>query len=413
MADRQTAKPEIAAQKKTIKLAPVIGDWTTYKPPKVLAKKIKCGLYGFDRLSKEELNLALIIHYSFIEKLFKKLKIDLKMSVELFSVQVEQTTYLNFLRTLTNPIAQSKITISNSHDPIALILDLPIANSIINHSLGSEDIESLNRGLTEAEINVLTTTLNEYLTGYAAAFEHVVQKPILSFISSPDVSIDSAINTSSTFVTFTVEVSLADNPPAKISLGYLGNSLKYILARFKQKQREKPLDFSKLSSSLLSKIVIPATATLGQTSLTTSDINQLEVGDVVSLGTTINSAIELQIGDILKALCQPGKKDKKSAVKIAAISEEEHVEIAPPSLMEVSPPAAEAELPVEEEQVIETPQPEIEEEFAEEEEEEETEEFDLDEEDLTDEDIFLDEEEEDEEDEDEDEDEEDEDDEDI
>ncbi|MBU1026431.1 MAG: FliM/FliN family flagellar motor C-terminal domain-containing protein, partial [Candidatus Margulisbacteria bacterium] len=219
------------------------------------------------------------------------------------------------------------------------------------------------------------------------------QKPVLSFISSPDVTIDSAINTSSTFVAFTVEVSLADNPPAKISLGYPGNSIKYILARFKQKQWEKPLDFSRLSNNLLSKIVIPATATLGQTSLTTSEIDQLEVGDVVSLGTTINSAVELQVGDILKALCQPGKKDKKAAVKIAAISEEEHIEIAPPSLTELAQTPVGPETSLE----METPQPEIEAEPEEQEELEEKKEpgdFSLDEEDLTDEDLFLEDEEE-------------------
>src|SRR3989338_4437024 len=104
MAERTLTKPEIAAQKRVIKLPPAIGDWTTYRPPKVLVKKIKTGLYGFDRLSKDELNQVLLIHYRFIHGFLKGLKVDLGMGAELSSCQVEQTTYLNFLRTMAGPL---------------------------------------------------------------------------------------------------------------------------------------------------------------------------------------------------------------------------------------------------------------------------------------------------------------------
>ncbi|MFA4843958.1 MAG: hypothetical protein WC632_03280, partial [Candidatus Margulisiibacteriota bacterium] len=63
MTERSTTKPEIASQKKVVKLPPAIGDWTTYRAPKILVKKVKTGLYGFDRLSKEELKHLLRIHY--------------------------------------------------------------------------------------------------------------------------------------------------------------------------------------------------------------------------------------------------------------------------------------------------------------------------------------------------------------
>ncbi len=333
MAERQISKPEIAAQKRILKLAPAIGDWTTYKPPKVLVKKVKTGLYGFDRLSKEELNLVLLIHYRFMEQLLKRFKIDLKMAVELFSVKVEQTTYLNFLRTLTGPLVQAKITIPGLHDTISLFFDLSLANSIINYALGSRNLEPISRGLTESENNVLTASITEYLPKYVAAFENVIQDPSFSITGSPDAAVDSSINTSATFVSFSAEVALADNPPAKIQIGYLGNTLKSLLAKYKQKAKQKPLDFSRLTPALLSQIAALAQITLGQTTLTTGEIKELEVGDVVSLDASINSAIPLSLGNVLKLLCQPGTKDKKSAVRIAAVREEERIEIAPPPLL--------------------------------------------------------------------------------
>lgn len=330
--ERQTSKPEIAAQKRVIKLPPAIGDWTTYKPPKILVKKVKTGLYGFDRLSRSELDLVLLIHYRFIQQLLKHLKIDLAMAVELFSVQVEQTTYLNFLRTISGPVLQSKITVPGQHDPVSLFFALPLANSIINSALGSRDLEPINRSLTEAENIAFSTALTEYLPDYTAAFEKIFENPGFSVISSPDVTIDSSINTSSTFVCFSAEAALGDNPSGKIIIGYLGSTLKTLLAKYERKIEQKPLNFSALPSSLLSHITIPLSIVLGNTSLTTTEINQLETGDVVTLDAPINSAIPVSLGNILKLICQPGIKDKKIAGRIIFSKETGRAEISPPLL---------------------------------------------------------------------------------
>lgn len=363
MAEGQISKPEIAAQKRKVLLAPAIGDWTTYKPPKVLVKKVKTGLYGFDRLSKEELNLVLFIHYRFIQELLKRFKIDLKMAVELYTVAVEQTTYLNFLRTLSEPVVQAKIIIPGLHDSISLFFDLFLANSVINYALGSHDLEPINRGLTESENTTFTTAISEYLPSYVTAFENVIANPSLTIVSSPDVTIDSSISTSATFVVFSAEAAFADNPPGRILMGYLGSMIKSLLTKYKQKEKEKVLDFSRLPPALLDQVVIPAKVTLGQTSIPTREIPKLELGDVVSLDTTIDSAIPLSIGAMVKIPCQPGIKDKKVAVRIAAV-EEERVEITPPPLVAEEKIEEKPEVP--EEEVVE-----LEEEFPEEEVEEE------------------------------------------
>lgn len=332
MAERQLTKPEIASQKRLIKLPPAIGDWTTYRPPKVLVKKIKTGLYGFDRLSKAELNEALFIHYRFVQALLKRLQIDLGMGVEFLSCQIEQTTYLNFLRSLTGPVAQGKLNTPDLHESIQLYVDLGLANSIIDHALGSRELEPLNRRLTEAEIATFITALEEYLPLYLRAFENALSNPAPAFVSSPDVTLDPSVNTASTFVFFSAEVILNDTAPGKIIFGYPGGSLKTLLRAFEAKMEAKPLDFSRLPASILSKIAVPATAILGKTTLYTSELDLLEVGDVVSLETPINSAVSLFVGGQLKVPVQPGNFNKKKAARIAGFREEEEVRIPPPPL---------------------------------------------------------------------------------
>lgn len=333
MAERPSTKPEIAAQKRVIKLPPSLGDWTTYRPPKILVKKVKTGLYGFDRLSMAELNQSLLAHYRFIQDFFSQLKIDLKAGVEFFSAQVEQTTYMNFLRTLNGPVVQGKLSIPDIHEGIQIFIDLNLANSIINHALGSHDLEPTSRGLTEAESAVLSTAINEYLPHYVAAFAGVIAAPSFSVVSSPEVTLDPSINTSSTFVAFSAEAALNENPPGKITFGYLGSTLKNIISRRMEKEKGRPLDFSKLSPAALARIMAPVTAILGKTSLFTTELHNLESGDVVSLDTPISSALVLAIGNFLKLMVQPGTMSKKKAVRIAGFKEED-LQITPPTAID-------------------------------------------------------------------------------
>jgi flagellar motor switch protein FliM len=240
---------------------------------------------------------------------------------------------MNFLRTLSNPVVQGKLTIPDIHEGIQIFIDLNLASSIINHALGSRDLEPISRGLTEAERAVLETAVNAYLPHYVAAFAGVIESPSFNVTGSPEVTLDPSINTSSTFVAFSAEAALNENPPGKIIFGYPGSTLKNIISRRMEKEIDKPLDFSRLSPAALSRITAPVTAILGKTSLLTTELHNLEAGDVVSLDTPISSALALAIGNFLKLMIQPGTMNKKKAARIAGFKEEE-LQITPPVAVE-------------------------------------------------------------------------------
>jgi len=354
MAERTATKTEISSQKKVIKLPPAIGDWTTYRPAKIMVKKVKTGLYGFDRLSREELDQALRLHYQFIQNLLKSLQIDLGLGVEFSACQIEQTTYLNFLRQVNSPVVQGKQAIHNIHEGVHFIFDLNVANSIINHALGSHDLDSLNRGLTEAEKEIFLTTLAEYLPKYSLAFGNIFPTPALSFISAPELTPEAAINPSATFVGFSAEVTLNDNPAGKVIFGYSGPVLKGLLKAAAEKAKAAPLNLGRLPQSILKKIAVRLSAKLGLTTLMTSELDRLEIGDVVSLDTAINAAALLQVGSEIKLSVQPGISNKKKAVRLTRLAdgpvdlppplEPEAEPIEPPATVEPAPlPAAAAE----------------------------------------------------------------------
>src|SRR3989339_141003 len=352
MAER--AKPEIGSQKISIKLPPAIGDWTTYRPAKALGKRVKTGLFGFDRLAKHELNLFLKIHYHFMQSLFLKLRRELGIGTEFYACWAEQTTYLNFLRGLSGHVAQTSLSIPGIHENIQMILDLGIANSIINHSLGSRDLEPLGRGLTEAEGETLKLALSNYLPLYAQEYGHVFNTPELALLGSPDIILDPAVNPSSTFISFTADVSFNDNPTGRIVFGYQASTAKTLIKLYESGEHQKEINVDRLPAAILRKIIIPISATLGETTLSPTDLGTLEPGDVISLDTSIKSAISVKLGRHLRLLAQAGNLKAKKAIRLVGFEEDEVV-IMPPLAFDNEPekPIEESQGPMEETAPIE------------------------------------------------------------
>ncbi len=317
MADRRgNAEGASASYKSTIKLTPAIGDWTMLRPVRPPSKKVKTGLYGFDRLSQEDLKSARLIHYNFAQALITSLKRDLSVGGELFTVSVEQSTYSDFLKKVFQPTAYSKIMIPNLGEPVIATIDMPLANTIINHALGGKDINPITRKLTEIEEEVLTKVFQTEIEQYAIAFERIFEMPKFSVANSPEIMIESSLSPSGTFVFFTIELSVGDNPPAMIWIGYTSSALKTLVDRFEKKKNQRQINFSKLPAALLDGVAIPVIADLGSTAVPTKDLHSIEVGDVVSVGTALGGFSGVYLGGGVELLGRAGTRNNRLSVRV-------------------------------------------------------------------------------------------------
>jgi len=323
-------------------MPPALGDWTTYRPVKPISKKVRAGLYGFDRLSLDNLDQAIKIHYQFITKFLYFLKTELKLAGELYSISGEQSDYLRFLKTSAGAMVQLKISIPGCVDNAILLIDLSLANSIVNYTLGSRDTEIGMRGLTDLESEILESVLKKTAPFFAEAFEQAIGIPELSIVSSPEITIDPSVNPSNSFLVFNLVIALNDNPPAQISIGYPASLLKTLLGKVNDKPAAKTLNLAKLPPSILNQLNIPIEAMVGGTFLSTTDLQSLEVGDVIALDKTLDHAITIKIGDRITLLAQPGKIDKKLVARIVGLHADEKVKVQPLlTETKVKPPAAE------------------------------------------------------------------------
>lgn len=328
MTDRN--KSEISPQKRSLKLAPMLGDWTTYKPPQNLIKKVKTGLYGFDRLSEDELKTAHLLHYVAAQKFCELVKSTFKVGSELYLVDAQQNTYSSFFNSFSLPILQCKIISSNFNDEVFLSFDLSLIDTLINASLGSQDISKLNRGLSEAEEIIADEILQDIAPLFLGIFQDTLQSQKLTKVGAPNIVQNQGIPEQSTFVHFTIEVSL-NNVIGKIVLGYSGTFIKTLLKQLGQKVKKPNLALSKLHPSIFSIVKSPVSVKLGVTNLNMSEIQGLEVGDVITFEQSIDSAIPISLSHGHSILGQPGIKNGKTAVKVVAIGKDKAVKIEPPA----------------------------------------------------------------------------------
>ena len=322
-------KPEIAPQRKVILLPPAIGDWTTYKPAKNYTRRIKSGLYGFDRFSEEKIETALHLHYSMATALFENLKSDLQTGTEVYSITAEQTNYLNFLRSQSYPLVYCRISSTDLAEPIIFCMELPLVDSLINHALGMRDLSNPNRQLTELENSVLQNVLDKYLSLFLKAYDNAMTDAKLTIINSPDLRIENAISPSETFVSFQVVASINGSAPSKLTYGYTGKTLKKLLRRKAEKAQPKTIDLRRIPAEILEQIRIPISVQIGETTISTSDIDSLEIGDVVSLDSKTDEAVLINLGKNIVLSAQPGTKTNKYSFKIVRLGAEERIKITP------------------------------------------------------------------------------------
>ena len=341
MAER--GKTDLAPQRRSLKLSPAIGDWTTYKVPKQLVKRIKIGLYGFDRLSSEDLNFAHHMHYRFAEMWLKTLRVNLSLAGELYSVEALQVPYGNFLKSLTGPILQGKITSSDSHEEIFLAVDSSLAEIIISSALGGMEAGGGRHLLTEADELVFETAFTENLGTYNNAFSNIFKSLKFEVVSSPDPTPIPSLNPQTTFVIFILELTLGE-AHGKVLLGYSGPYLKSLLKKIEEISKPKPLALNKLGAQILNSIKVPVLALLGLAELKTGEIGSLEPGDVVTVNNSIFNAVSILLGGKKVVLGQPGEHNGKMVLRVVGVEKEKEVKVEPPPIL-APPPKVEVPPP--------------------------------------------------------------------
>lgn len=312
MADRQDLA---SLYKKEIKLPAFIGDWTTYKPPKPAAKRVKAVYYTTHRISRVDLEKTLIVHNFFAQEFSSYLKEYLKASADIYSVSIEQLSYLEFLKRATGGSIYSKFVLKNLGE-VMFLIDYQLSNIVINFSLGSQSVDTKFKELTELEESIIQSIFNNVLIKYASCWHDIFEKPTLDIISYPNVQRETHINLNEIITVVSLHISIANSVPSTLTFIFQNNTLKKMNELLSKKEDQAPLNFSRLSDALLNSIEIPVAAELGSTNISTQDLTAIETDDMISLEQKLNEPITLILGYTSELKAQPGVKNNRLSVRI-------------------------------------------------------------------------------------------------
>ena len=75
--------------------------------------------------------------------------------------------------------------------------------------------------------------------------------------------------------------------------------------------------------SLLKKVDVPVKAILGSSQLQVADFLELQIGDIIRLGTRVDEEMDVYVGNIKKFTAVPGTEKDHYAVRITSVYREE------------------------------------------------------------------------------------------
>ena len=312
MAEKQE---EALLYRKEIKLPASLGDWTSYKPVKPASKRIKPLFHSFRRISKYSLEKTLLVHHFFTHDLAVFLKDALKASIDVYTITLEQLTYIEYLKRVAGGIMYNKISLKGIGE-VSMVIDFQLANLIINFSLGCQSVETKLKDLTDVEESILKSIFDKVLEKYAACWGNVFEKPGFEIISYPNVQRESHINLNEVITVVTAQMSVANSVPATIAFVYQNSVLRNLYELLKKKEDASPLNVRSLPEKLLSIIDVPVMARLGKTDVSAKELAGIENDDVISLDQKLNEPIGLFLGNASLVKSQPGIFDGRVTVRI-------------------------------------------------------------------------------------------------
>jgi flagellar motor switch protein FliM len=304
--------------------------------PKKPASKVRILNYDFkrpERVGKEQMRALQSLHDGFSRNFGASLSAILRSIVEVRLISVDQLTYSEFVYSLEIP------TCFNLLKPLPLegnwVLDIspsllyPIIDRMLGGAVSSDS--SPKRPLSDIELRLASRITTVFLQELQNAWKNVVDlnievervesNPQLVQIVPPNevvVMVSFELNMGT--IRGTTNLCIPFNTIERVGSKLTSNSwVGYTATRTNEKTMSQLS--SRLDGSLADGVV-----TLARSTIKTSELFGLEVGDVISTDKDINHPLEVEIANQVKYLASPGAYKGRKAIKIEKLVRTENLQ---------------------------------------------------------------------------------------
>lgn len=292
-------------------------------------KKVR--IYDFRRpnkFSKEQINTFRVIYENYSRLLSTYLSAQLRSTVQVSVLSVEQMTYEEFIRSLYDP----SIIVIYAMDPLEgnAIMEIQpmIAFGILDRLLGGPG-RALGkpRPLTDIERTIIEQTSQRMLDLTREAWENVARlEPKVEFIES-NPQFAQIVSPMEMVILISLDVRMRNELEGIINFCIPYIVLEPIIDRlsvhywFSRTAKEQDPENLRVLKRRIKEAQVQLRVVLGRTSLTIKELLDLQIGDVVPLERKVDEDLDVYVGDCLKFWAKPGTLNRHLAVQITGMVE--------------------------------------------------------------------------------------------
>jgi flagellar motor switch protein FliM len=273
-----------------------------------------------DRVSKEQLRSLHFLHDRFAKNLSTSLSAFLRAMTNVSILSVEQFTYSEFLMSLPDPTAFYSLAMPPLDGVGALEVNPAVAFSMVDRMLGGTgDSPAPNRALTEIEQNVMDSVVKlvlEHLTETWRAITDVrfrIQgretRPQMLQVTGPNegvilLAFDIVVGEGRGMLSISIPAAAIETMEEKVAEGWN-----------RTKRQPSAIEAARLQANL-GRVPLPV-KTLLETRMSARDVLALQAGDVVALGHSAASPVEIHVGGVRRFTGRLGCDDNgNTAVQV-------------------------------------------------------------------------------------------------
>ncbi|MCM1048078.1 MAG: flagellar motor switch protein FliM [Clostridiales bacterium] len=290
--------------------------------------------YDFKRptkFSKEHLRTLEIIFEHYGRLLSTNLPVYLRKSVQVTVTSSETVIFSEFSNALSNPLILGIVNFQPLGGTILVELAPNLGFAMIDRMLGGqgEPLEK-NREFSEIEMTIIEKMMVVFIQLMREPWKNVIDiSPVLERIeTNSQFAQIIAPNDMIAIVTLNIKVGDVEGlmniclPFFTLESVMDKLNTKYWYANMQEQDDEEYNDFIE---AMIRRVDIPVKAVLGKSKVSLNDFVNLQLGDIIRLDTSVDSDLNIYVGNIKKFTALPGTNKDKYAVRVTSVFREEEV----------------------------------------------------------------------------------------
>jgi flagellar motor switch protein FliM len=279
-----------------------------------------------NKFAKDHTRTLQIMHENFARLLQTYLSGFLRALVQIEVISVDQLTFNEFSNSMPNPSVLGIVDFAPLSGSIILQMPPNTAFAMMERVLGgSGNAYERTRGFTEIELTLLDKILGQMISYMRDPWKNVIDlKPKLKKIeTNPQFTQIMSPNETVALITLNTKVGSIDGM-IHICIPHL--VIEPIIPKLSTKfwfsgiTKEISSSELKVIERKIETTLLPIRVELGVAEISVGDLIGLQIGDVISLNTSVGEDLKIAIGNNHKFNGKPGVKKNRVAVKITTIN---------------------------------------------------------------------------------------------